>query len=285
MYGYSAFHTAKMEGSFEIEQSHKLSRIFSRHPCLKTHFLLAWLRLSLLSHLTMCISLTVEKYGKEFALTAANFTFMRRPIGVAEGEVFRSASVQRGRASAAAAARKRGEMFDEPSPKKSRPKRQKPEIVIERDSDDVNVTSLLAAESPILTSHLMSPVSSQGVSPVIVTPVTVRSASGTPVRVVTPVRTLTPGRTVTPVRPVSRTSISGTDSHEDADAETNSGKTNAKKESKGTVTTEEIKHGGEKVEMLFPSSEAVIISPPKKKFKSTARKSTTQKYFRKPKPK
>ncbi|XP_052767492.1 uncharacterized protein LOC128208143 isoform X2 [Mya arenaria] len=44
--------------------------------------------------------------------------------------------------------------------------------------------------------------------------------------------------------------------------------------------TEEME-GIETTEMVYPSKEAVIVSPSQKKFKSTARKSTTQKHFKK----
>ena len=147
-------------------------------------------------------------------LTSDNFTFMRRPCGAEEGEVTRQASVQRGRASAAAAARKRVGDFEFDSPK-TRVKKPKPEIVIERDTDDM-ISPLLAAVVK--------------------------------------------------------------DVHNDKLNQENTPLVN------GEASHGELNEKGEKVETMFPSSETVIISPPKKKFKPTARKSTTQKAFKKPKP-
>ena len=228
----------------------------------------------------------------ETPLNIDNFTFMRRPVGAQEGEIFRNASAKRGKASANAAARKRGDLpaaEDSPEqlPRKGRPKKRKtgemkPEIVIERDTDDVNMNSLLAAESPILTQRLMSPVASQVPSSVILTPVTVRSALGTPVRTLTPVRVLTPVRILTPVSnamPMSSTPVSQGSKMEITENASNAEIGSRVKEGEGSGKD------GEKVEMMFPSSEAVIISPPKKKFKATARKSTTHRIFKKPKPK
>ena len=223
----------------------------------------------------------MNNFRETTPLTINNFSFMRRPVGAEEGEIFRSASAQRGRSAAAAAARKRGEILED-SPKLGRPKKRKPEIVIERDSDDVNVNSLLALanESPILTSRLMTPVTSHVPTSVVVTPVTVRSASGTPVRTITPVRVLTPVRILTPVSnalPVSSTPLPGEAQMETSGPNAEIGRSGNEEEGTGK--------DGEKLEMMFPSSEAVIISPPKKKFKATARKSTTHRIFRKPKPK
>ena len=220
-------------------------------------------------------------------------------MGVQEGEIIRHASVQRGRASAAAAAKKRGEIIPgvttpdaegSPglSPKKGRPKKRKteemkPEIVIERDSDDINMNSLLAADSPILKQQLMAPtVGSPVPTSVILTPITVRSASGTPVRTLTPVRVLTPVRILTPVssaRPLSSTPVSSDSQGTITENASNADIGDSVKDGEGSMKN------GEKVEMMFPSSEAVIISPPKKKFKATARKSTTHRIFKKPRPK
>ena len=162
-------------------------------------------------------------------------------MGAESGEVVRHASLQRGRAQIQAAARKREGLEQTPQTQKTR--KRKPEIVIERDTDDHEsvVKSLLAVDSPILATQLLT-----SVTPVLVKSVTVTDANR---------------MTSTPKQ---------------------DGDPNAESAEKEHESTEQ---GGEKVETMFPSSERVIISPPKKKFKPTARKSTTQKVFRKPKPK
>ena len=151
---------------------------------------------------------------------------MRRPIGAKEGEEIRQASLQRGRASSAAAARKRGVEVESP---KEKGKKRKPEIVIERDSEDM-ISPLLEAEDMFSSS------------------------------------TDSKSQKINTIKKDTKSNVKA-GSKEDGDH------------------VEEIGQDAEKVETLFPSSEAVIISPPKKKFKPTARKSTTQKFFKKPKPK
>ncbi|XP_053376690.1 uncharacterized protein LOC123526360 [Mercenaria mercenaria] len=154
-------------------------------------------------------------------LTTDNFTFMRRAIGV-DGEVVRNAAHSRGRASMEAAQKKRkirhtndAHVHDD-----NDGQYDKPEIVIERDSDD-----------------FLAPIMSAAVE------------KDTSVKI-----------------------------------EPKKGRPPKNKEPSNIPNLEELKE--EKVETMHPSNEEVIISPSKKKkeHKATARKSTTQKMFRKPVP-
>lgn len=150
-------------------------------------------------------------------LTTDNFTFMRRAIGMEEGEVVRHASAARGKPPLHSTPRSR-ELTPKPRENKRTPKHMdiddihddndgqydKPEVVIERDSDDF-VNQIMASEFGNSLSK----------SPKI------------------------------------------------------------KKEENSTSTS------SEKVEMIHPSMEKVIVSPLRKKsLKPTARKSTTQKFFK-----
>jgi len=163
------------------------------------------------------VKLNILVSNHETTLTTDNFTFMRRAIGVAEGEVIRHASAARGKTTFNSTPKSR-----DSTPKVVREVKRltkvpvyvddvhddndgqydKPEVVIERDADDY-VSHFIASEF-----------SRKSKSPSI------------------------------------------------------------KREAKDSG-------GIEKVEMIHPSMEQVIVLPKKKSQKPTARKSTSQKSFRK----